>query len=95
MGVVIAGIQPQAPFIVAGMIAIGSIFLLLGVSLEAKPISTVGQPQSFVKTLIILKNDRTMILFTLGCLLSTLVPALLDCGGHCIVHRWPDRLQSG
>jgi hypothetical protein len=31
----------------------------------------LNQPQSFLKTLIILKNDRTMILFTLGCLLST------------------------
>jgi len=73
IGVVIAGVQPSAPFIVAGLIAAGSVFLLLGVSREASPLSQVSQPQSFLNTLIILKNDRTMILFTFGCLLSTLV----------------------
>jgi MFS family permease len=73
IGVVIAGVQPSAPFIVAGLIAAGSVFLLLGVSREVSPLSQASQPQSFLKTLIILKNDRTMILFTLGCLLSTLV----------------------
>ena len=72
IGVVIAGIQPTAPFIVAGAIACGSIFLLLGVSRETDP-SPDNQPQSFLNTLKILKNDRTMVLFTLGCLLSTLV----------------------
>ncbi|WP_426234244.1 MFS transporter [Pseudomonas sp. TWP3-2] len=73
IGVVIAGIQPTAPFIVAGLGACVSIFLLTGVKREASPIASVSQPQSFLKTLIILKNDRTMILFTLGCLLSTVV----------------------
>ncbi|VVO05853.1 Multidrug resistance protein MdtH [Pseudomonas fluorescens] len=73
IGVVIAGIQPAAPFIVAGAIACGSVFLLLGAAREVNPISPLGQPQSFLNTLIILKNDRTMVLFTLGCLLSTLV----------------------
>ncbi|WP_434711161.1 MFS transporter [Pseudomonas sp. R1-1] len=73
IGVVIAGVQPAAPFIVAGMIAIGSIFLLFGAAREASPAATLTPPQSFLNTLIILKNDRTMILFTLGCLLSTLV----------------------
>ncbi|MCX2546216.1 MFS transporter [Pseudomonas sp. COW5] len=73
IGVVIAGIQPTAPFIVAGAIACGSMFLLLGVSREADPQSSGKQPQSFLDTLRILKNDRTMVLFTLGCLLSTLV----------------------
>nr|WP_237402930.1 MFS transporter [Pseudomonas sp. MWU318] len=73
IGVVIAGVQPSAPFIVAGLIAAGSVFLLLGVSREVSPLSQASQPQSFLNTLIILKNDRTMILFTLGCLLSTLV----------------------
>nr|WP_260524985.1 MFS transporter [Pseudomonas sp. MWU16-30322] len=73
IGVVIAGVQPSAPFIVAGLIAAGSVFLLLGVSREASPLSQASQPQSFLNTLIILKNDRTMILFTFGCLLSTLV----------------------
>nr|WP_246881683.1 MULTISPECIES: MFS transporter [unclassified Pseudomonas] len=73
IGVVFAGVQPSAPFIVAGLIAAGSVFLLLGVSREVSPLSQASQPQSFLNTLIILKNDRTMILFTLGCLLSTLV----------------------
>jgi len=73
IGVVIAGIQPIAPFIVAGAIACASVFLLLGVSREAEQQSPGNQPQSFLNTLRILKNDRTMVLFTLGCLLSTLV----------------------
>jgi len=73
IGVVIAGVQPSAPFIVAGLVAAGSVFLLLGVSRETGPLSPASPPQSFLNTLIILKNDRTMILFTLGCLLSTLV----------------------
>lgn len=73
IGVVIAGVEPAAPFLVAGTIAIGSIFLLLGVGRDAKPESSINPPPSFVNTLVILKNDRTMVLFTLGCLLSTLV----------------------
>lgn len=73
IGVVIAGVQPSAPFIVAGAIAIGSIFLLLGATRDASPITSGTAPQSFLNTLMILKNDRTMVLFTLGCLLSTLV----------------------
>ncbi|WP_442961865.1 MFS transporter [Pseudomonas sp. B10] len=73
IGVVIAGVQPSAPFIVAGAIAIGSIFLLLGAARDASPITSGSAPQSFLNTLMILKNDRTMVLFTLGCLLSTLV----------------------
>lgn len=73
IGVVIAGVQPSAPFIVAGAIAIGSIFLLLGATRDASPITSGSAPQSFLNTLMILKNDRTMVLFTLGCLLSTLV----------------------
>lgn len=73
IGVVIAGVQPSAPFIVAGAIAIGSIFLLLGATRDASPTTSGSAPQSFLNTLMILKNDRTMVLFTLGCLLSTLV----------------------
>jgi hypothetical protein len=49
----------------AGAIAIGSIFLMLGIAREVSPIAAVTAPQSFLKTLVILKNDRTMILFTL------------------------------
>nr|WP_189684856.1 MFS transporter [Pseudomonas sp. SWRI99] len=73
IGVVIAAVEPAAPFLVAGAIAIGSIFLLLGVGRDAKPESSINPPPSFVNTLVILKSDRTMVLFTLGCLLSTLV----------------------
>lgn len=73
IGVVIAGVQPSAPFFVAGAIAIGSIFLLIGAPRDASQMVTGNAPQSFVSTLIILKKDRTMVLFTLGCLLSTLV----------------------
>ncbi len=73
IGVVIAGVQPSAPFIVAGAIAIGSIFLLLGATRDASPTTSGSAPQNFLNTLMILKNDRTMVLFTLGCLLSTLV----------------------
>jgi len=73
LGVVIAGVQPSAPFIVAGAIAIGSIFLLFGGARDGRPLSAGSGPQSFLNTLVILKNDRTMVLFTLGCLLSTLV----------------------
>lgn len=73
IGVVIAGVEPAAPFLVAGAIAIGSIFLLLGVGRDASPVSSINPPQSFLNTLVILKNDRTMVLFTVGCLLSTLV----------------------
>ncbi|MCF4996831.1 MFS transporter [Pseudomonas syringae] len=73
IGVVIAGVWPIAPFIVAGAIAAGSVCLLMGVNNEASAESVTSAPQSFLKTLITLKNDRTLILFTLGCLLSTVV----------------------
>ncbi|WP_460141846.1 MFS transporter [Pseudomonas sp. S2_E01] len=73
LGVVIAGVYPIAPFLIAGAIAFGSIFLMSGIPSDSAPPPAVGQPQSFMKTLITLKNDRTLIMFTCGCLLSTVV----------------------
>ncbi|VVM64972.1 Multidrug resistance protein MdtH [Pseudomonas fluorescens] len=73
LGVVIAGVYPIAPFLIAGGIAFFSIFLMSGIPKDAAPPPAIGQPQSFLKTLITLKNDRTLIMFTCGCLLSTVV----------------------
>ncbi|MDQ3201045.1 MAG: MFS transporter [Pseudomonadota bacterium] len=73
LGVVIAGVYPIAPFLIAGAIAFFSIFLMIGIPKDAAPTPAIGQPQSFLKTLITLKNDRTLIMFTCGCLLSTVV----------------------
>lgn len=73
LGVVIAGVYPIAPFLIAGAIAFFSIFLMSGIPRDAAQTPAIGQPQSFLKTLITLKNDRTLIMFTCGCLLSTVV----------------------
>ncbi|MHC8372121.1 MFS transporter [Pseudomonas sp. MDT1-85] len=73
LGVVIAGVQPTAPFLIAGGIAFFSIFLMSGIPKDPAQTPAIGQPQSFPKTLITLKNDRTLIMFTCGCLLSTVV----------------------
>ncbi|WP_433765592.1 MFS transporter [Pseudomonas putida] len=73
IGVVIAGIYPIAPFLVAGGIAFFSIFLMTGIAREPALTPAITQAQSFLKTLITLKNDRTLIIFTLGCLLITVV----------------------
>lgn len=73
LGVVIAGVYPIAPFLIAGAIAFFSIFLMSGIPRDSAQTPTIGQPQSFLKTLITLKNDRTLIMFTCGCLLSTVV----------------------
>lgn len=73
LGVVIAGVFPIAPFLIAAAIAFGSVFLMSGIPRDSNPVTAIGQPQSFLKTLITLKNDRTLIMFTCGCLLSTVV----------------------
>ncbi|WCM48769.1 MFS transporter [Pseudomonas sp. WJP1] len=73
LGVVIAGVYPIAPFLIAGGIAFFSIFLMLGIPRDSAQTPTISQPQSFLKTLVTLKNDRTLIMFTCGCLLSTVV----------------------
>jgi MFS family permease len=71
LGVIIAGYLPLAPFFIAGAIALGSVFLMVGIA-PVQPADQV-KPQSFLSTLRILKNDRTLILFTGGSLLSTIV----------------------
>jgi MFS family permease len=73
LGVVIAGVYPIAPFLIAGGIAFFSIFLMSGIPRDSAQTLAIGQPQSFFKTLVTLKNDRTLIMFTCGCLLSTVV----------------------
>jgi MFS family permease len=71
LGVIIAGHWPLAPFLIASAIAFGSVFLMIGIP----PTRLTGEarPQGFINTLRILKNDRTLILFTGGSLLSTIV----------------------
>jgi MFS family permease len=71
LGVVISGVQPLAPFLIAGGIAFFSTFLMRGIPADAS--TPPNKPQSFLNTLVTLKNDRTLIMFTCGCLLSTVV----------------------
>ncbi|EJM86128.1 arabinose efflux permease family protein [Pseudomonas sp. GM74] len=73
LGVLIAGAFASAPFLIAAAIAFFSIFLMTGIAKDPARSPASGQAQSFLKTLITLKNDRTLILFTAGCLLSTVV----------------------
>ena len=73
LGVVIAGVYPIAPFLIAAGIAFSSIFLMMGIPGDGTPTAAMGPPPSFLKTLQTLKNDRTLIMFTCGCLLSTVV----------------------
>src|SRR5690606_2705254 len=60
-----------APFFIASAIAFGSLFLMIGIPPTQR--SDEVKPQSFLSTLRTLKNDRTLILFTSGSLLSTIV----------------------
>jgi MFS family permease len=71
LGVIIAGFLPLAPFLIASAIALGSVFLMVGIAPTQR--SDNAKPQNFLETLRILKNDRTLILFTGGSLLSTIV----------------------
>lgn len=71
VGVVIAGQLPWAPFLIASAIAFGSLFLMVGIAPTAR--DTRHKPQSFLRTLQTLRSDRTLILFTSGSLLSTIV----------------------
>jgi MFS family permease len=73
LGVLIAGAFTSAPFLIAAAIAFFSIFLMTGIAKDPARSPVSGQAQTFLKTLITLKNDRTLILFTAGCLLSTVV----------------------
>jgi MFS family permease len=73
LGVMIAGLYTPAPFLIAASIAFFSMFLMTGIPRDPARMPVAGQAQSFLKTLVTLKNDRTLILFTAGCLLSTVV----------------------
>ncbi|PNB74049.1 MFS transporter [Pseudomonas sp. GW456-E7] len=73
LGVLIAGAFASAPFLIAAAIAFFSMFLMAGIPADPAKVAPAGQAQSFLKTLITLKNDRTLIMFTAGCLLSTVV----------------------
>ncbi|QXI25572.1 MFS transporter [Pseudomonas vanderleydeniana] len=71
LGVVIAGVQPQAPFLIAAGIAFSSMFLMFGIAPRTEESS--AKPSSFLDTLRTLRGDRTLILFTCGSLLNTIV----------------------
>ncbi|NBB10737.1 MFS transporter [Pseudomonas sp. SLFW] len=71
LGVLIAGQLPLAPFLIASAIAFGSMFLMIGIPPTVA--DNQNQPRSFLDTLATLKSDRTLILFTGGSLLSTIV----------------------
>jgi MFS family permease len=73
IGVLIAGVFASAPFLIAAAIAFFSIFLMTGIPTGTTSAPATAQAQSFLKTLVTLKNDRTLITFTAGCLLSTVV----------------------
>jgi MFS family permease len=73
LGVMIAGLYTPAPFLIAASIAFFSMFLMTGIPRDPARMPVAGQAQGFLKTLVTLKNDRTLILFTAGCLLSTVV----------------------
>lgn len=71
LGVLIAGQLPLAPFLIASAIAFGSMFLMIGIPPTLA--DSENPPRSFLDTLVTLKNDRSLILFTGGSLLSTVV----------------------
>jgi MFS family permease len=71
LGVIIAGYLPLAPFLIASAIALGSVFLMIGIAPTQR--DEHAKPQSFFDTLRTLKNDRILVLFTGGSLLSTIV----------------------
>ncbi|NWC08400.1 MFS transporter [Pseudomonas agarici] len=71
LGVVIAGVQPLAPFLIAAGIAFFSMFLMFGIAPHAQAL--IGKPASFLGTLSTLRGDRTLIMFTCGSLLNTIV----------------------
>jgi MFS family permease len=71
LGVLIAGQLPLAPFLIASGIAFFSIFLMIGIPPTVH--DHEHKPLGFISTLATLKSDRTLILFTAGSLLSTIV----------------------
>lgn len=74
LGVILAGVQPMAPFWTASAIAFLSIFLMKGVPTSKRSDAAATlQPPSFLATLATLRGDRILILFTLGSLLNAVV----------------------
>ncbi len=71
LGVIIAGYLPLAPFLIASAIALGSVFLMTGIAPTQR--AEDAKPQSFFSTLRTLKNDKILVWFTSGSLLSTIV----------------------
>lgn len=71
LGVLIAGQLPLAPFLIASGIAFCSVFLMIGIPPTQRDESV--KPLSFLNTLATLRSDRTLIMFTCGSLLSTIV----------------------
>ncbi|MGV8920813.1 MAG: MFS transporter [Pseudomonas sp.] len=61
----------SAPFLIASAIAFCSVFLMIGIAPTQR--SDDVKPLSFLNTLTTLKSDRTLIIFTCGSLLSTIV----------------------
>jgi MFS family permease len=70
LGVLIAGQLPLAPFLIASGIAFCSVFLMIGIPPTQRD---DVKPLSFLNTLATLRSDRTLIMFTCGSLLSTIV----------------------
>lgn len=56
LGVVIAGVYPIAPFLIAGGIAFASIFLMTGIPSDTASKPALAPPPSFLKTLKTLKT---------------------------------------
>jgi MFS family permease len=71
LGVLIAGQLPLAPFLIASGIAFCSVFLMIGIPPTQRDENV--KPLSFLDTLATLRSDRTLIMFTCGSLLSTIV----------------------
>lgn len=71
LGVLIAGQLPLAPFLIASGIAFCSVFLMIGIPATQRDENV--KPLSFLNTLATLRSDRTLIMFTCGSLLSTIV----------------------
>lgn len=71
LGVLIAGQLPLAPFLIASGIALSSVFLMIGIAPTQR--GDDSKQLSFFNTLSTLRSDRTLIMFTCGSLLSTIV----------------------
>jgi MFS family permease len=71
LGVIIAGYAPLAPFLIASIIALSSVLLMVGIA----PTTGTGPARhhTFLDTLRLIRKDRTLVLFTTGSLLSTIV----------------------